>query len=98
MPFAPGAYGAHGQPPAPGSYPPGPDAGMWQAQGGAQAPAPNDANNDGKDDTTGKVIPMKKPGAAPAAGGQASTGIPDAVQTQLDALTPTEKKALAGII
>ena len=79
-------------------------AGGGQAQGGApaqsggQAPAPNDANNDGKDDTTGKVIPMKKPGAAPAAGGQASAGIPDALQTQLDALTPTEKKALAGLI
>ena len=79
-------------------------AGAGQAQGGApaqsggQAPAPNDANNDGKDDTTGKVIPMKKPGAAPAAGGQASAGIPDALQTQLDALTPTEKKALAGLI
>ena len=72
--------------------------GQAPAQGGGQAPAPNDANNDGKDDTTGKVIPMKKPGAAPAAGGQASAGIPDAVQTQLDALTPTEKKALAGII
>ena len=81
-----------------GSQAPQAQGGQAPAQGGGQAPAPNDANNDGKDDTTGKVIPMKKPGAAPAAGGQASAGIPDAVQTQLDALTPTEKKALAGII
>ena len=35
-----------------------------------------------------KVIPMKKPGA----------GITPEMQKQLDALTPTEKKALAGAI
>jgi len=48
-----------------------------------------DANKDGKDDNTGKVIPMKQPGA---------TAIPADVQKQLDALTPTEKKVLAGAL
>ncbi|MDC6481106.1 hypothetical protein PQZ46_00985 [bacterium] len=58
----------------------------------AQAPQV-DKNKDGKDDATGepmgaKVIPMKKPGA----------GITPEMQKQLDALTPTEKKVLAGAI
>jgi hypothetical protein len=44
-----------------------------------------DANKDGKDDNTGKVIPMPK-------------SIPPEIQKQLDALTPTEKKVLAGAI
>lgn len=57
--------------------------------------APNDANGDGKDDTTGKVIPMPVKGK-PAAGAAAS--IPPELQKQLDALTPTEKKVLAGAI
>ena len=48
-----------------------------------------DANKDGKDDNTGKVIPLKQPGA---------TAIPADVQKQLDALTPTEKKVLAGAL
>jgi len=48
-----------------------------------------DANKDGKDDNTGKVIPMKQTGA---------TAIPANIQKQLDALTPTEKKVLAGAI
>ena len=47
-----------------------------------------DANKDGKDDNTGKVIPMPKKGES----------IPADIQKQLDALTPTEKKALAGAI
>lgn len=63
-----------------------------QAQGGT-APAPNDANNDGKDDTTGKVIPMKKPSTQTGA-----TEIPPNIQKQLDALSPTEKQVLAGLI
>jgi hypothetical protein len=48
-----------------------------------------DANKDGKDDNTGKVIPMKQKGA---------TAIPADMQKQLDALTPTEKKVLAGAL
>lgn len=44
-----------------------------------------DANKDGKDDNTGKVIPMPK-------------SIPPEVQKQLDALSPTEKKVLAGAL
>ena len=64
-----------------------------QAQGGA--PAPNDANNDGKDDTTGKVIPMQKPAPGKPSG---STEIPPNIQQQLDGLSPTEKKVLAGLI
>ena len=49
-----------------------------------------DANKDGKDDNTGKVIPMPKAGAA--------ASIPPELQKQLDALTPTEKKVLAGAL
>ena len=48
-----------------------------------------DANKDGKDDNTGKVIPLKQPSA---------TAIPADLQKRLDALTPTEKKVLAGAI
>ena len=44
-----------------------------------------DANKDGKDDNTGKVIPMPK-------------SIPPEIQKQLDALSPTEKKVLAGAL
>jgi hypothetical protein len=44
-----------------------------------------DANKDGKDDNTGKVIPLSK-------------SIPPEVQKQLDALSPTEKKVLAGAL
>ena len=44
-----------------------------------------DKNKDGKDDNTGKVIPMPK-------------SIPPEVQKQLDALSPTEKKVLAGAL
>lgn len=83
--------------------------GQAPAQGGqapaqaGQQPAPNDANNDGKDDTTGKVIPMNKKaaGGAPAGGAGAKAGgseIPAELQAQIDQLTPTEKKALAGQI
>ena len=54
-----------------------------------------DANKDGKDDNTGKVIPMPVKGK-PAAGAAAS--IPPELQKQLDALTPTEKKVLAGAL
>ena len=50
-----------------------------------------DANKDGKDDNTGKVIPM------PTKGQPAAT-IPADIQKQLDALTPTEKKVLAGAL
>ena len=57
---------------------------------GSTAPA-NDANGDGKDDTTGKVIPMPKKGAAKG-------GIPADIQKQLDSLTPKEKQALAGAL
>jgi hypothetical protein len=64
-----------------------------QAQGGA--PAPNDANNDGKDDTTGKVIPMQKPAPGKPSG---STEIPPNIQKQLDGLSPTERKVVAGLI
>ena len=53
-----------------------------------------DANKDGKDDNTGKVIPMPTKGKA-AAG---ATAIPADIQKQLDALTPTEKKVLAGAL
>jgi hypothetical protein len=49
-----------------------------------------DADKDGKDDNTGKVIPMPKAGAA--------ASIPPELQKQLDALTPTEKKVLAGAL
>ena len=52
-----------------------------------------DANKDGKDDNTGKVIPMPKKGATPGA----PTITPE-LQKQLDALTPTEKKVLAGVL
>lgn len=48
-----------------------------------------DANKDGKDDNTGKVIQMPKKGA---------TTIPPDIQKQLDALSPTEKKVLAGAL
>lgn len=44
-----------------------------------------DANKDGKDDNTGKVIQMPK-------------NIPPEIQKQLDALSPTEKKVLAGAL
>lgn len=44
-----------------------------------------DANKDGKDDNTGKVIQMPK-------------SIPPEIQKQLDALSPTEKKVLAGAL
>lgn len=54
-------------------------------------PAPVDANNDGKDDKTGNVIPMKKPGTTNA-------GVPADIQAQLDKLTPKEKQALAGAL
>lgn len=50
-----------------------------------------DANKDGKDDNTGKVIPMPTKT-------QAATAIPPELQKQLDALSPTEKKVLAGAI
>jgi len=56
--------------------------------------APNDANGDGKDDTTGKVIPMPTKGKATAG----AATIPADIQKQLDALTPTEKKVLAGAL
>ena len=54
-------------------------------------------------DTTGKVIPMNKKAAgdAPAGGAGAKAGgseIPAELQAQIDQLTPTEKKALAGMI
>jgi hypothetical protein len=52
-----------------------------------------DANKDGKDDNTGKVIPMPAKGKAAGA-----ATIPPELQKQLDALTPTEKKVLAGAI
>ena len=51
-----------------------------------------DANKDGKDDKTGE--PMQP--AAPAAKG--ATAIPPDLQKQLDALSPTEKKVLAGAL
>lgn len=69
-----------------------------QAAQQGQQPAAVDANKDGKDDKTGKVIPMKKPGAAPAAQGSATAEIPADIQAQLDQLTPTEKKVLAGML
>ena len=79
--------------------------GQAPAQGGqapaqaGQAPAPNDANNDGKDDTTGKVIPMnKKAAGGGTVSGAGASEIPAELQAQIDQLTPTEKKALAGII
>ena len=53
-----------------------------------------DANKDGKDDNTGKVIPMPVKGKATAD----ATAIPADLQKQLDALTPTEKKVLAGAL
>lgn len=62
----------------------GTSAGTAQQQGSSI-----DANKDGKDDKTGKVIPMPTKGA---------TAIPSDLQKQLDALTPTEKKVLAGAI
>ncbi|MEK9804703.1 MAG: hypothetical protein VW551_00220 [Euryarchaeota archaeon] len=66
-----------------------------QAAQQTQQPAAVDANKDGKDDKTGKVIPMKKPAAAAPS---ATTEIPADIQAQLDALTPTEKKVLAGVL
>ena len=60
--------------------------------------APNDANGDGKDDTTGKVIPMPAKGKAAAGGAAGAATIPADLQKQLDALTPTEKKVLAGAL
>ena len=60
--------------------------------------APNDANGDGKDDTTGKVIPMPAKGKAAAGGAAGAATIPADIQKQLDALTPTEKKVLAGAL
>jgi hypothetical protein len=65
------------------------------AGGNTSAPAPNDANNDGKDDTTGKVIPMQKPAPGKTSG---STEIPPNIQQQLDGLSPTERKVVAGLI
>ena len=69
--------------------------GKDDATGEPMGAAPNDANGDGKDDTTGKVIRMPVKGK-PAAGAAAS--IPPELQKQLDALTPTEKKVLAGAL
>lgn len=69
---------------------------MGAAGGSVDTPAPQvDKNKDGKDDTTGKVIPMPKKGATP---GAAAAAIPADIQAQLDKLTPTEKKVLAGAI
>ena len=65
--------------------------GKDDATGEPMGAAPVDANKDGKDDNTGKVIPMPKRAAG-------ATSIPPEVQKQLDALTPTEKKVLAGAI
>lgn len=62
--------------------------GKDDATGEPMGAQPVDANKDGKDDATGKVIPMPKKGES----------IPADIQKQLDALTPTEKKALAGAI
>jgi hypothetical protein len=65
------------------------------AQGGSvDVPNPNDKNKDGKDDTTGKVIPLPVKGATPSTAAE----IPADIQAQLDKLTPTEKKALAGAL
>lgn len=50
-----------------------------------------DKNKDGKDDNTGKVIPM--PTKA-----KAGSTLPKEIQTQLDQLSPTEKAALAGAL
>ena len=76
----------------------GQQGGQAPAQAGQQ-PAPNDANNDGKDDTTGKVIPMnKKAAGGGTVSGAGASEIPADLQAQIDQLTPTEKKALAGII
>ena len=79
--------------PAVGSAPSAAPSGA-PADAGGQQTTPNDKNNDGKDDTTGKVIPMKKP----APGSSKATEIPPNIQQQLDALSPTEKKVLAGLI
>jgi hypothetical protein len=57
-----------------------------------------DANKDGKDDNTGKVIPMPTKGQAAAGGATGAATIPADIQKQLDALTPTEKKVLAGAL
>jgi len=57
-----------------------------------------DANKDGKDDNTGKVIPMPTKGQAAASGAAGAGTIPADIQKQLDALTPTEKKVLAGAL
>ena len=65
--------------------------GKDDATGEPMGAAPVDANKDGKDDATGKVIPMPVKGKAAAA-------IPADLQKQLDALTPTEKKVLAGAL
>ena len=73
---------------APGGAPADAGGGQ-QSQGGGTAPEPNTANAD----NTGKVIPMKKPGAQGGA-----TEIPPNIQKQLDALSPTEKQVLAGLI
>lgn len=79
---------------APGGAPA--DAGgSANAPASGQQPAPNDKNGDGKDDTTGKVIPMNKTATNKSA---PATEIPPNIQQQLDALSPTEKKVVAGLI
>lgn len=87
---------AKGAPPV-GSAPSGtasaPGGAPADAGGSANAPAGDNTSTPAPDDTTGKVIPMKKPGAQTGA-----TEIPPNIQKQLDALSPTEKQVLAGLI
>ena len=79
-------------------------AGQQAAQGG-QAPAQGQQSGQAPQGgaaspagTTGK--PAAKAGATQAAGGTSAkpAAIPADIQKQLDALTPTEKKALAGML
>ena len=81
-----GASTAPAQPSAPAA-----GSGQGTSVAGKPTSPQVDKNKDGKDDATGKPI-----GAAPAAKGAAA--IPPELQKQLDALTPTEKKVLAGVI
>ena len=88
QPSAPGAAGAASKKPAAPQVDKNKD-GKDDATGTPMGAV--DANKDGKDDNTGKVIPMPKKDAA-------ATAIPADLQKQLDALTPTEKKVLAGAL
>ena len=65
-------------------------ASIAQPQGGGQAPAPVDANKDGKDDKTGQPI-AKAPAAKQAQ-------LSPALKKKIDALNPEQKKQLAELL